>query len=1223
MARVLRSRKSLLAGLCLAGALPLMLILGCPSSVVSGLPSVSVSGPATNQTLTAGTPVTIIYSAQGAAGLDVRAFYDADGVAGSGDEVIFASGLATGTNRSTTWTTTGVTAGTYRVGVVAADGVNAPAIAYAAGTVTIQGQTSVTVAAPATDVYTNPGGEITIRFASAIAGAYTYTVFYDQDGQLDSDEITIVTGSASGSTVVDAIWNTASVPPGDYYVGVTVRETGATSRSATSYATGLVKVVAGSFIVVMQPANNMEVTAGTQVEVLFTAGVPGGGTGTIEVFYDSNQVFDGNESTIASGLSTTRTSALWDTTFVPGGTYYIGAALRVTQTGTAITNYAFGRVTIEGEGDGGGTGSPDSITVITPLTETTIFQGDTYTIRWSTGATSADGTVDLFRDTDADNNNRPDGNLQAIAGASGLNPALRQFAWDTGTISGRFFIVAQLRSTAGALIAEDASAARLTIRSPFFWVGEVGTSALDGAVLRGFNFQDHAGSGFTPLGDMDGDGVDDFLVLAQYGKPGLVNPGGIGVGEAFLIYGNDGGRLSGTFDLNRTGSRPEGACCTLGPFGPDDICLICGLPRCSAADDPLCGLEQGIIFTGVTIQPGSTLTTGITSACAAPDMDGDGLDELVFGIAKADSLSLFGTAGTLRYQGLLENDGQFLRGGIVVVSSENSPITDRSAVNRDGNRVIRLQEVGQAFDQRSNCDPTCNADATCIGEPCLGQAFKDISDPKDSKCNDFDYAAWRKGFYQPAEGVNPPLASPRSFCPLNQIADSGTPGGIPLMTGMVTDQPDLEPYGCRVLGQSLEDGSTPDARFGLTVSAIRANAGFNYILISAPNQTARVTDVPELSADRTNSGVVYQLPTTNYWDREDTLPVSVSRPHQYIVRTGGYYTGIVHNVGTALDMIHRPFSIVGPASSSRISVVKAIPDFNEDALMDILVGAPNYGTGGAAYIVFRRAIEAEGNYLLEKLALAPSNPERLHGVLIRGEPGDQIGEAFAGGGDFNNDGRADAIFGIPNHRSATGAALVVFGRNDLVSPLDGFEIDNMVANGDAALLVGANIGDRAGFNVASAGDVDGDGTDDLLISAPTASPMFDSNGDGTPDTIGLDFDGNGIADDLNNDGQPDDLTGAGIVYLVLGSNDLLGEINLSQIGTETLRGMAFVGRAANDNLGGGTNPAGLGMRSRGLETAGDVDADGRADILIGAPAADPGGKTNAGESYLIYGGFQP
>jgi len=97
-------------------------------------------------------------------------------------------------------------------------------------------------------------------------------------------------------------------------------------------------------------------------------------------------------------------------------------------------------------------------------------------------------------------------------------------------------------------------------------------------------------------------------------------------------------------------------------------------------------------------------------------------------------------------------------------------------------------------------------------------------------------------------------------------------------------------------------------------------------------------------------------------------------------------------------------------------------------------------------------------------------------------------------------------------------------------------------------------------------------------------------------------------------GRPD---GAGIVYLVFGGRHLTGTISLGQIGTGNLPGVVFIGREADDHMGGGTTQGGL--LARGITGAGDVDGDGRADIMIGSILASPEGKTHAGEVYLVYG----
>jgi len=98
-------------------------------------------------------------------------------------------------------------------------------------------------------------------------------------------------------------------------------------------------------------------------------------------------------------------------------------------------------------------------------------------------------------------------------------------------------------------------------------------------------------------------------------------------------------------------------------------------------------------------------------------------------------------------------------------------------------------------------------------------------------------------------------------------------------------------------------------------------------------------------------------------------------------------------------------------------------------------------------------------------------------------------------------------------------------------------------------------------------------------------------------------------------------------------------INISQLGTARLKGLIVAGRRTGDRIGGGdagdstaggiTAKQGRG-RSRGLAGAGDVDGDGRADILIGSVLADPRrdpntgiGVQNGGEAYLVYGSNIP
>lgn len=144
------------------------------------------------------------------------------------------------------------------------------------------------------------------------------------------------------------------------------------------------------------------------------------------------------------------------------------------------------------------------------------------------------------------------------------------------------------------------------------------------------------------------------------------------------------------------------------------------------------------------------------------------------------------------------------------------------------------------------------------------------------------------------------------------------------------------------------------------------------------------------------------------------------------------------------------------------------PAFTGDAVVHLLLGA---GTGS--------------------LVLGPLPPDR--GITLPGLAfGDDLGWSVAGLGDFNGDGWPDVALGAPSDggQFGNGAVYVVFGRPDL-GTLDLAQ----VAQGRGGFVVtGEDFDDEAGFSVASAGDFDGDGSDDLLLGAPLAEPMGGNSG---------------------------------------------------------------------------------------------------------------------------------
>ncbi|MBU1708971.1 MAG: integrin alpha, partial [Proteobacteria bacterium] len=176
----------------------------------------------------------------------------------------------------------------------------------------------------------------------------------------------------------------------------------------------------------------------------------------------------------------------------------------------------------------------------------------------------------------------------------------------------------------------------------------------------------------------------------------------------------------------------------------------------------------------------------------------------------------------------------------------------------------------------------------------------------------------------------------------------------------------------------------------------------------------------------------------------------------------------------------------------------------------------------------------------------------LADVKFSGEAADdKSGFSVAGAGDVNGDGFDDMLIGAYGADSEAGKTYVVYGSSVLA--------DKNLSAADATFS-GEVAGDKSGNSVSGAGDVNGDGFDDLLIGAYGA----DSN--------------------------------TGKTYLLYGSS-ILTDKNLSEAD------VSFSGKAGGDRAG------------HRVAGAGDVNGDGFDDLLIGADGVD----TYTGKTYLFTG----
>jgi hypothetical protein len=156
---------------------------------------------------------------------------------------------------------------------------------------------------------------------------------------------------------------------------------------------------------------------------------------------------------------------------------------------------------------------------------------------------------------------------------------------------------------------------------------------------------------------------------------------------------------------------------------------------------------------------------------------------------------------------------------------------------------------------------------------------------------------------------------------------------------------------------------------------------------------------------------------------------------------------------------------------------------NGDGIADIVLGAPAAESGaeertGESYVVFGKADWA-GAPVLDVAGLDGSNGFRLIGA----DADDLSGSSVSSAGDVNGDGFDDLVIGAP-YAGSGGNAYVVYGKESWAgtSVLDLGALDG--SNG--FVLIGDGNYDLTGLSVSSAGDVNKDGFDDLVIGAPGA-----------------------------------------------------------------------------------------------------------------------------------------
>ncbi len=223
--------------------------------------------------------------------------------------------------------------------------------------------------------------------------------------------------------------------------------------------------------------------------------------------------------------------------------------------------------------------------------------------------------------------------------------------------------------------------------------------------------------------------------------------------------------------------------------------------------------------------------------------------------------------------------------------------------------------------------------------------------------------------------------------------------------------------------------------------------------------------------------------------------------------------------------------------------ISAGEDLDGDGYSDILIGAGMTVSTGETHLFFG---PVSGSHLLS-----------ASDATITGASNDDLAKVGCLAGDLDGDGSGDVIIGAVGSDAALPNAGAVFRMS--------LPIAGAVSLADVSdLVTGETTGDNAGIPI-PAGDLTGDGWDDLLVSV-----CYESTGGGH----------------------------SGAVYLVPGP--LTGQSSLSSAWAKIT----------------GENASDLACQAA---VVGDVDGDGFMDLLVGAPENDST-AANAGAAYLVFGG---